>query len=47
MLILTVGIAILTRGNDVEAEEDGPVTDKQAVEVKVRERYLLPRLPRN
>jgi hypothetical protein len=36
-------IAVAARRNDVEVEEDAPVTDKQSVEVKVRERYIAPR----
>jgi hypothetical protein len=31
------------RRNDVEAEVDGNVTDKQAVEILANERYLTPR----
>jgi hypothetical protein len=31
------------RGNDVEEEADSTVTDKQSVEIVVRERFLIPR----
>lgn len=36
-------VAMRMRRNDNEVEEDAMVTDKQSVEVKVAERYLLPR----
>lgn len=36
-------LAVALRRNDVEAETDSAVTDKQALEVVVRERFLAPR----
>lgn len=36
-------VVVLMRRNDVEVEPDSHVTDKHTVEVKVRERFLLPR----
>jgi hypothetical protein len=36
-------VAIRMRRNDNEVEEDAAVTDKHSVEVKVRERFLIPR----
>jgi hypothetical protein len=35
-------VVVRMRRNDNEVEEDAPVTDKRAVEVKVRERFLVP-----
>lgn len=36
-------IVIVARRNDVEVEPDNHVEDRHTVEIKVRERYLLPR----
>ena len=36
-------VVIRARRNDIEAEADSAVSDKHTTEIKVRERYLLPR----